>query len=72
MSQFQDNFTAQIYLRQIPVTALLDSGARMSLIDYDLLHTILPHAYQHMSSSLSKFNSISIRRRGEDQYIWTA
>ena len=58
VSQFQDNLTAQIYLRQIPVTALLDSGARMSLIDYDLLHTILPRAYQHMSKSLSKFNGI--------------
>ena len=41
VSQFQDNLTAQIYLRQIPVTLLLDSGARMSIIDYDLLHTIL-------------------------------
>ena len=58
MSQFQDNLTAHIYLRQAPVTALLDSGARMSLIDYDLLHTILPRAYQHMSKSLSKFNGI--------------
>ena len=58
VSHFQDNLTAQIYLQQTPVTALLDSGARMSLIDYDLLHAVFPRASQHIFHSVSNFNSI--------------
>jgi len=30
----------------------------MPLIDYDLLHTVFPQASQHISSSVSNFNSI--------------
>ena len=59
MSQLQDNLTAQIYLRQTPVNALLDSGAGLSLIDYDLLLAILPNASQHMFNSPSKFDGIT-------------
>ena len=58
VSELKENLTAQIYLHHKPVTALLDSGAHMSLIDYDLLENILPNAHKILSKCLSKFSSI--------------